>query len=48
MRRVVLFVSLALAFAIGHAQTLVYGVSGYPTSLDAVDTTDGNSLVVSL
>ena len=39
---------LALAFlGLASAQTLVYGVSGFPSSLDSVDSQDGNSLVVS-
>lgn len=39
---------LALAFlGLASAQTLVMGVSGYPSSLDSVDSQDGNSLVVS-
>ena len=47
MRRVVLLAALLLVPCLAGAQTLIYGASGYPTSLDAVDTTDGNSLVVS-
>ena len=39
---------LALVFlGLASAQTLVMGVSGYPSSLDSVDSQDGNSLVVS-
>lgn len=47
MKKLVLAAALFLALGAAGAQTLVYGVSGYPTSLDAIDTTDGNSLVVS-
>ncbi|HNR00234.1 MAG TPA: ABC transporter substrate-binding protein, partial [Trueperaceae bacterium] len=47
MKKAALALALILAFGTALAQTLVYGVSGYPTSLDAIDTTDGNSLVVS-
>ncbi len=47
MKKAALALALLLAFGTALAQTLVYGVSGYPTSLDAIDTTDGNSLVVS-
>ncbi|MEX2542649.1 MAG: ABC transporter substrate-binding protein [Trueperaceae bacterium] len=44
-----LFVALSLLAVAGlvGAQTLVYGVSGEPSSLDSADSQDGNSLVVS-
>jgi peptide/nickel transport system substrate-binding protein len=47
MKRLFVALSLlALAGLVG-AQTLVYGVSGEPSSLDSADSQDGNSLVVS-
>ncbi|HEX7004706.1 MAG TPA: ABC transporter substrate-binding protein [Trueperaceae bacterium] len=45
-RLLVAMLALAL-FGLVGAQTLVYGVSGPPSSLDSVDSQDGNSLVVS-
>ncbi len=47
MRKLALVAALLLALGTVSAQTLIYGASGYPSSLDAIDTTDGNSLVVS-
>jgi len=41
------FLLAALLFGMVSAQTLVYGLSGLPTSIDSVDSQDGNSLVVS-
>ena len=46
MKRIVLVVSLLSILALAAGQTLVYGVSGQPSSLDSVDAQDGNSLVV--
>ena len=48
MRRLVLLAALLLSLGVAGAQTLNYGSSGFPISLDAVDVTDGNSLVVAL
>jgi len=36
-----------LTFGLASAQTLVFGASGFPSSLEGVDSQDGNSLVVS-
>ncbi|MBW6457331.1 MAG: ABC transporter substrate-binding protein, partial [Trueperaceae bacterium] len=47
MRRTLLALALLLAFGLAAGQTLIYGVSGQPSSLDSVDSQDGNSLVVS-
>ena len=47
MKRLVILLSLLLAFGLANAQTLVYGLSGFPSSLDSVDSQDGNSLAVS-
>ncbi|MDT3683036.1 MAG: ABC transporter substrate-binding protein [Truepera sp.] len=47
MRKFALLAALLLTLGMVSAQTLIYGASGYPSSLDGVDTTDGNSLVVS-
>ncbi len=46
MKRLVLLAALLTMFGWAFAQTLNYGASGFPVSLDAVDVTDGNSLVV--
>ena len=47
MKRIALTLVLLLTFGMVSAQTLVFGASGPPSSLDAVDSQDGNSLVVS-
>ncbi len=47
MKKVLLALAALLLVAAAGAQTLVYGVSGFPASVDAVDSQDGNSLVVS-
>jgi peptide/nickel transport system substrate-binding protein len=47
MRRFAIALSVLTAFALAAAQTLVFGASGQPSSLDSVDSQDGNSLVVS-
>jgi len=47
MKKLVLALAAFLVVGMVSAQTLVYGVSGFPSSLDAVDSQDGNSLVVS-
>ena len=47
MHRILLTLTVFAALALAGAQTLVYGVSGQPSSLDSVDSQDGNSLVVS-
>lgn len=46
MKRFGLLAAVLLMFGVASAQTLNYGSSGFPVSLDAVDVTDGNSLVV--
>ncbi len=46
MKRLILLVTLLIGLGVAGAQTLNYGSSGFPVSLDAVDVTDGNSLVV--
>jgi peptide/nickel transport system substrate-binding protein len=47
MRRLVTALLALALLGMASAQTLVYGASGFPSSLDAVDSQDGNSLVVS-
>lgn len=47
MKRTLLALTLIASLGPAAAQTLVYGVSGQPSSLDSVDSQDGNSLVVS-
>jgi peptide/nickel transport system substrate-binding protein len=47
MKRFALMLAALLAVGAVAAQTLVYGLSGLPSSLDSVDSQDGNSLVVS-
>jgi len=47
MKRLILALSVLLTFGLVSAQTLVYGISGFPSSLDSADSQDGNSLVVS-
>ncbi|MFN2322373.1 MAG: ABC transporter substrate-binding protein [Trueperaceae bacterium] len=47
MNRTLLALILVASLGLAAAQTLVYGVSGQPSSLDSVDSQDGNSLVVS-
>ena len=47
MKKLLLALAALLLVGLVSAQTLVYGVSGFPSSLDAVDSQDGNSLVVS-
>lgn len=47
MKRLFVLMSTLALFGFVGAQTLVYGVSGEPSSLDSVDSQDGNSLVVS-
>jgi peptide/nickel transport system substrate-binding protein len=47
MRRSLLVLAALAAFGLVSAQTLVFGASGQPSSLDSVDSQDGNSLVVS-
>ena len=47
MKKLLLALTALLLVGLVSAQTLVYGVSGYPSSLDSVDSQDGNSLVVS-
>ncbi|HET8984823.1 MAG TPA: ABC transporter substrate-binding protein [Trueperaceae bacterium] len=47
MKKVLFGLAALLLLGAVSAQTLVYGVSGFPSSLDAVDSQDGNSLVVS-
>lgn len=47
MKRITLALAALLVFGFAAAQTLVYGLSGFPSSLDSVDSQDGNSLVVS-
>ena len=44
MKRLMLVFLLAFSFGLGHAQTLVYGQSGLPVTLDTGQ--DGNSLTV--
>lgn len=39
---------LSLGLGVAAAQTLVYGQSGFPTTLDSVGSQDGNSLTVSV
>ena len=45
MKRLVILLSLIFAFGLANAQTLVFGQSGLPVSLNAA--TDGNSLTAS-
>jgi len=47
MRRFALVLAVLAAFGLAAAQTLVFGASGQPSSLDSVNSQDGNSLVVS-
>ncbi|MDZ7707539.1 MAG: ABC transporter substrate-binding protein [Trueperaceae bacterium] len=47
MKRFILFVALLALLGTGAAQTLAYGLSGLPASMDAADSQDGNSLTVS-
>src|SRR5690606_22323300 len=47
MKKVLFALAALLLVGVASAQTLVYGVSGFPSSLDAVDSQGGNSLVVS-
>ena len=47
MKKVLLLLSALLFFGMVSAQTLVYGLSGFPTTLDSIDSQDGNSLAVS-
>jgi peptide/nickel transport system substrate-binding protein len=47
MKKIFLAIALLAALSMGAAQTLVYGISGFPSSLDSADSTDGNSLTVS-
>jgi peptide/nickel transport system substrate-binding protein len=47
MHRILLALAIFAALAMAGAQTLIYGVSGQPSSLDSVNSQDGNSLVVS-
>lgn len=47
MKKILFTLAALLAFGLALGQTLVYGVSGQPSSLDSVDSQDGNSLVVS-
>ena len=47
MKRFLIAFALLAGLSFGAAQTLVYGLSGFPSSLDSVDSQDGNSLVVS-
>ena len=46
MKKVALIILLVLSFSFSHAQTLVYGQSGLPVTLDTGQ--DGNSLTVGL
>ena len=46
MKRMVLLLSLFLVFGMASAQTLVYGQSGLPVTLDSAVAQDGNSLTV--
>ena len=47
MKKFLLAFALLGALSIGAAQTLNYGLSGFPSSLDSADSQDGNSLAVS-
>ena len=47
MKRTILMLAALAMLGLVAGQTLVYGVSGQPSSLDSVDSQDGNSLVVS-
>ncbi|HRQ11639.1 MAG TPA: ABC transporter substrate-binding protein, partial [Trueperaceae bacterium] len=47
MKRLSVLLALFLTFGLASAQTLVFGASGFPSSLEGVDSQDGNSLVVS-
>ena len=47
MKKFLLAFALLAALSFGAAQTLVYGLSGFPSSLDSADSQDGNSLAVS-
>src|SRR5690625_7133277 len=46
MKKLALLAASLLTLGMAGAQTLNYGASGFPVSLDAVDVTDGNSLAV--
>lgn len=46
MRRTIAALALVMIAGTGSAQTLVFGASGLPATLDAGDADDGNSLVV--
>jgi len=46
MRKTAAAFTLFLIAGAGFAQTLVFGASGLPATLDAGDADDGNSLVV--
>ena len=41
MKRMFLALTLVASLGLAAAQTLVYGVSGQPSSLDSVDSQDG-------
>ena len=47
MKKLMAALLALVLLGLASAQTLVYGTSGFPSSLDAVDSQDGNSLVVS-
>lgn len=47
MTKIPLALAILLLLSVAHAQTLSYGISAEPSSLDSVDSTDGESLVVS-
>lgn len=47
MKRLTLVLAALLLVGAAAAQTLVYGLSGFPSTLDSADSQDGNSLVVS-
>ncbi len=47
MKKLSVLLALLLTFGLASAQTLVFGASGFPSSLEGVDSQDGNSLVVS-
>ncbi len=46
MKRFALMLAALLFAGFVGAQTLVYGLSGFPTTLDSIDAQDGNSLAV--
>ena len=46
MKRIGLMLAALLLAGAVAAQTLVYGLSGFPTTLDSIDAQDGNSLAV--